>query len=125
METIFDHKGITAVDLFDGNTIDAKMVFVHRFLRRSSLPGDVKEIMNQVLVAEKKAQANIVLRREETASTRSLLNTAKLMEDNPILFKLKELEYVEKIAERISNISVNGNGVLLDQLRQIFGAGGN
>ena len=79
--------------------------------------------MNQVLVAEKKAQANLVLRREETASTRSLLNTAKLMEDNPILFKLKELEYVEKIAEKISTISVNGNGVLIDQLRQIFTGG--
>jgi len=87
------------------------------------LPGDVKEIMNQVLVAEKKAQANLVLRREETASTRSLLNTAKLMEDNPILFKLKELEYVEKIAEKISTISVNGNGVLIDHRRQIFTGG--
>jgi regulator of protease activity HflC (stomatin/prohibitin superfamily) len=84
------------------------------------LPGDVKEIMNQVLVAEKKAQANIIMRREETASTRSLLNTAKLMEDNQMLFKLKEMEYVEKIAEKINSISVSGNGVLIDQLRQIF-----
>jgi regulator of protease activity HflC (stomatin/prohibitin superfamily) len=92
-------------------------------IRDIILPGDVKEIMNQVLVAEKKAQANIILRREETASTRSLLNTAKLMEDNPVLFKLKELEYVEKLAEKISTISVNGNGVLLDQLRQMFGTG--
>jgi hypothetical protein len=92
-------------------------------IRDIILPGDVKEIMNQVLVAEKKAQANIIMRREETASTRSLLNTAKLMEDNPMLFKLKEMEYVEKIAEKVSNISVNGNGVLLDQLRQIFGGG--
>ena len=46
------------------------------------LPGDMRDIMNQVLMAEKKAQANIVMRREETASTRSLLNTAKLMEDD-------------------------------------------
>jgi SPFH domain / Band 7 family len=89
-------------------------------IRDIVLPGDVKEIMNQVLVAEKKAQANIIMRREETASTRSLLNTAKLMEDNPMLFKLKEMEYVEKIAEKINNISVSGNGVLIDQLRQIF-----
>jgi regulator of protease activity HflC (stomatin/prohibitin superfamily) len=89
-------------------------------IRDIILPGDVKEIMNQVLVAEKKAQANIIMRREETASTRSLLNTAKLMEDNPMLFKLKEMEYVEKIAEKINNISVSGNGVLIDQLRQIF-----
>jgi len=50
-------------------------------IRDIILPGDVKEIMNQVLIAEKKAQANVIMRREETASTRSLLNTAKLMED--------------------------------------------
>jgi regulator of protease activity HflC (stomatin/prohibitin superfamily) len=91
-------------------------------IRDIVLPGDVKDIMNQVLIAEKKAQANIILRREETASTRNLLNTAKLMEDNPMLFKLKEMEYVEKIAEKVSSISVNGNGVLIDQLRQIFTA---
>jgi len=89
-------------------------------IRDIVLPGDIKEIMNQVLVAEKKAQSNTIMRREETASTRSLLNTAKLLEDNPMLLKLKEMEYVEKIAEKISNISLNGNGVLIDQLRQIF-----
>ncbi|MEP6738590.1 MAG: slipin family protein, partial [Chryseolinea sp.] len=59
------------------------------------LPGEMKEIMNQVLVAQKKAEANVIMRREETASTRSLLNTAKLMEENSMLFKLKEMEYVE------------------------------
>ncbi len=89
-------------------------------IRDIILPGDVKEIMNQVLVAEKKAQANTIMRREETASTRSLLNTAKLMEENAMLWKLKEMEYVEKIAEKISNISVNGNGDLIGQLKQIF-----
>jgi hypothetical protein len=89
-------------------------------IRDIILPGDVKEIMNQVLVAEKKAQANIMMRREETASTRSLLNTAKLMEDNQMLFRLKEMEYVEKIADKISNITVGSNGVLIDQLKQIL-----
>jgi len=89
-------------------------------IRDIILPGDVKEIMNQVLIAEKKAQANTIMRREETASTRSLLNTAKLMEDNAMLWKLKEMEYVEKIADKISSISVSGNGVLIEQLKQIF-----
>jgi hypothetical protein len=89
-------------------------------IRDIILPGDVKEIMNQVLIAEKKAQANIIMRREETASTRSLLNTAKLMEDNVMLWKLKEMEYVEKIADKVNNISVNGNGVLVEQLKQLF-----
>jgi hypothetical protein len=89
-------------------------------IRDIILPGDVKEIMNQGLVAEKKAQANIIMRREETASTRSLLNTAKLMEENAMLWKLKEMEYVEKIADKISNISISGNGILMEQLKQIF-----
>jgi hypothetical protein len=89
-------------------------------IRDIILPGDVKEIMNQVLIAEKKAQANTIMRREETASTRSLLNTAKLMEENAMLWKLKEMEYVEKIADKISNISVSGNGVLIEQLKDIF-----
>lgn len=84
------------------------------------LPGDIKEIMNQVLIAEKRAQANLITRREETASTRSLLNTAKLMEDNAMLYKLKEMEYVEKIAEKINNISLSGSGQIVDQLKQIF-----
>jgi hypothetical protein len=89
-------------------------------IRDIILPGDIKEIMNQVLVAEKKAQANVIMRREETASTRSLMNTAKLMEENPVLWKLKEMEYVERIAEKISTISVGGNGALIEQLKQIF-----
>ena len=92
-------------------------------IRDIILPGDMKEIMNQVLVAEKRAQANIIMRREETASTRSLLNTAKLMEDNDMLFRLKEMEYVEKIAENIKNITVSGNGQIFDQLKTMFGTG--
>ncbi|MCI5058519.1 MAG: slipin family protein [Flavobacteriales bacterium] len=84
------------------------------------LPGEVKDIMKQVLVAQKQAQANIITRREETASTRSLLNTAKLMEDNEMLFKLKEMEYIEKIADKISSITVNGNSQVVDQLKTIF-----
>lgn len=87
------------------------------------LPGDMKEIMNQVLIAQKQAQANVIARREETASTRSLLNTAKLMEENDMLFKLKEMEYVEKIAEKIGEITVAGNGQIIDQLKGIFTPG--
>ena len=89
-------------------------------IRDIILSGEMKDIMNQVLVAEKKAQANIIMRREETASMRSLLNTAKLMEENETLWKLKEMEYVEKIADKINTISVSGNGQILDQLKQIF-----
>ena len=89
-------------------------------IRDVILTGEMKEIMNQVLVAQKKAQANVIMRREETASTRSLLNTAKLMEDNDMLYKLKEMEYVEKIADKIGEITVSGNGGIVTQLKEIF-----
>lgn len=89
-------------------------------IRDVILPGDMKEIMNQVLVAEKKAQANSIMRREETASTRSLLNTAKLMEENEMLWKLKEMEYVEKIADKIGEITISGSGNVIGQLKEIF-----
>ncbi|MFD2670954.1 slipin family protein [Marinicrinis sediminis] len=85
------------------------------------LPGEMKDILNTVLLAEKKAQANLITRREETASTRSLLNTAKLMEDNPTLFRLKELEFLEKICEKIGSISLTGGGDLLDRLDSLIG----
>lgn len=81
------------------------------------LPGDMREIMNQVVSAEKQAQANLIRRREETAATRSLLNTAKLLEDNPILVRLKELETSEKLVEKVERLTVTGGFEgLLDNL---------
>lgn len=77
-------------------------------LRDVILPGEMRTILNQVIEAEKRAQANMITRREETASTRNLLNTAKLLEHNPLLLHLKELESVERIAEKIGSLSVYG-----------------
>lgn len=83
------------------------------------LPGDMKDILGKVVEAEKAAQANVIRRREETNATRSLLNTAKVMEDNPIALRLKELEALEKVTEKIGNISVYGglDGVLNELVR--------
>lgn len=80
------------------------------------LPGEIKDIMNTVLVAEKRAQANVITRREEVASTRSLLNTAKLMDENQTLYKLKELEYLERISDKVDSIQITGSGDILSQL---------
>ena len=87
------------------------------------LPGEIREIMNTVLVAEKRAQANVITRREEVASTRSLLNTARMMEENRTLYKLKELEYIERICENVGNITLNGSGDLLSQLACMLRSG--
>src|SRR5688572_25825773 len=83
------------------------------------LPGEMKSILNQVVEAEKVAQANLIRRREETAATRSLLNTARLMEENPTLLRLKELETLEKVTEKVDKLTVFGglDGVLKDVVR--------
>ncbi|GAB3364320.1 slipin family protein [Arachidicoccus ginsenosidivorans] len=89
-------------------------------IRDVILTGDMKEIMSQVIIAEKKAQANSIMRREETAATRSMLNTAKMMEENALLLKLKEMEYVERIADKIGSLSLTGNSNMIGQLKEIF-----
>lgn len=86
------------------------------------LPGEIKDILNTVLIAERKALANVITRREETASTRSLLNTAKLMEENQTLYRLKELEFLEKICDKVGSISLSGGGGLFEQLNALLTA---
>ena len=83
------------------------------------LPGEMKDILNQVVAAEKTAQANNIRRREETAATRSLLNTAKLMAENPVLVRLKELEALEKVTTQVDRITVFGgmDGVMKDLVK--------
>ncbi|UVK52375.1 slipin family protein [Mesorhizobium sp. AR02] len=81
------------------------------------LPGEMREILNQVVSAEKQAEANVIRRREETNATRSLLNTARVMAENPVMLRLKELEALETIAGKVERLTVhNGTSGLLNDL---------
>ena len=81
------------------------------------LPGEIRELVNKVVEAERTAKANLIRRQEETAATRSLLNTARLMEDNPLLLRLKELELIERLVEKVGRIDLHaGDGAGLDAL---------
>lgn len=81
------------------------------------LPGDMREILNRVVAAEKEAEAQVIRRREETNATRSLLNTAKVMAENPVMLRLKELEALEKIADKVQTLTVhNGTQGLMNDL---------
>jgi len=83
------------------------------------LPGDMKSILNQVVEAQKCAEANLIKRREETQATRSLHNTAKVMEGNETLMRLKELEVLERVTGKIDHMTVyNGlEGVMKDMVK--------
>ena len=81
------------------------------------LPGEIRELVNKVVEAERVAKANLIRRQEETAATRSLLNTAKLMEENPLLLRLKELESLERLVEKVGRIDLHaGDGQGFDAL---------
>ena len=68
------------------------------------LPGEMKVLLNRVIEAEKQADANVILRREEVASTRTMANAAKVVAQNPMLLKLKELDTLKEVAERIDEV---------------------
>ena len=80
----------------------------------------MKTLLNRVIEAEKEAAANVILRREETAAMRSLANTARVMSEQPILLRLKELESLKEIASRIHEVRVV---VGADGLRSLLPAG--
>lgn len=86
-------------------------------LRDVVLPGEMRDILTAVVAAEKEAEASVIRRREETNATRALLNTAKVMADNPVMLRLKELEALETVAGRVERLTVhNGTEGLLTGL---------
>ena len=89
-------------------------------LRDIILPGEMKAILNQVIAAEKQAQANLIKRREETAAARSQANTAKLMAENPLLARFKELEMLQEILAGSKATFVLGSGDVVDQFRSLI-----
>lgn len=92
-------------------------------IRDIVLPGEMRQILNQVIEAEKQAEANFIRRREETAAARSQANTARLLAENPVLARMKELEALQDIlrgtrASFVFGLGAGGND-LRDQIRSL------
>jgi regulator of protease activity HflC (stomatin/prohibitin superfamily) len=88
------------------------------------LPGEMKALLNRVIEAEKAAAANVITRREEAAATRLLASTARVMTEQPVLMRLKELETLKEMAGSIDEVRlVIGDGGLEKLLpAQLLGA---
>ncbi len=70
------------------------------------LPGDMKTLLNKVIEAEKVAAANVILRREDAAATRNMAQTAKVIAEHPVLMRLKELETMKDVADKIDKLEL-------------------
>ncbi|PQO38429.1 slipin family protein [Blastopirellula marina] len=95
---------------------DLGLTIVSVGIRDVILPGEMKNLMNQVMEAKKAAEANLIARREEVAAMRSQANTAKMLADSPTLMRLRELEVLEKIAKAGKLNIVLGEKGLADRL---------
>ncbi len=101
MDQFLGDKDVVAREMEEtvrGQVGELGLEVVSAGIRDVILPGDMKDLMNKVTEAKKAAEANLIVRREETAAMRSQANTAKVLEGNPTLMRLRELEVLEKIA---------------------------
>lgn len=90
-------------------------------IRDVILPGEMKELMNKVTEARKAAEAGLITRREETAAARMQANTAKVLDSNPTLMKLRELEVLEKIAGKANlTVLLGEDGGLKDRVTKLL-----
>lgn len=90
-------------------------------LRDVILPGEMRDLLNRVTEARKAAEASLITRREETAAIRSQANTARIYESNPTLMRLRELEVLEKVAEKADlSVILGGEGGLTDRVVKLL-----
>ena len=89
-------------------------------IRDIILPGEMKDLLNKVTEAKKAAEANLIARREETAAMRSQANTAKLLQHNPTLMCLRELEALEKVAATAKLNVLLGDKGLTDKVVNVM-----
>jgi len=85
-------------------------------IRDVILPGDMKDLLNKVTEAKKAAEANLITRREETAAVRAQLNAARILESNPTLMPLRELEVLEKVTDKTNLNVILGDKGLADKV---------
>jgi regulator of protease activity HflC (stomatin/prohibitin superfamily) len=88
-------------------------------IRDVILPGEMKDLLNKVTQAKKAAEANLITRREEVAAMRSQANTARILESSPTLMRLREMETLERVADKGHLKVVVGEKGLTDRVMKL------
>jgi len=70
------------------------------------LPGVVRTVLLQEVEADLKGRASLVAARHETAAARARANTAKLLQENPNILRLQELETLAALASKAGNVLI-------------------
>ncbi|HET7437844.1 MAG TPA: slipin family protein [Thermoanaerobaculia bacterium] len=115
-----DALGRELAEMLAPRAVELGLAVVSAGVRDIILPGDMKELLNKVTEAKKAAEASLVTRREETAAMRMQANTAKILESSPTLMKLKELEVLEKVADKANLTVVLGEEGLANRVVKLL-----
>jgi regulator of protease activity HflC (stomatin/prohibitin superfamily) len=70
------------------------------------LPGTVRAVFLQEVEADLKGRAALAAARHEVAAARARSNTAKLIQENPQLLRLQELETLAQLASKSGNVLI-------------------
>ena len=70
------------------------------------LPGQVRAVFLQEVEADLKGRASLVAARHEVAAARARANTAKLLQENPNILRLQELETLAALASKAGNVLI-------------------
>jgi regulator of protease activity HflC (stomatin/prohibitin superfamily) len=70
------------------------------------LPGPVRALFLQETEAELKGRSSLVAARHEIAAARARANTARLLQENPHLLRMQELELLANLASKPGNVIV-------------------
>jgi len=70
------------------------------------LPGTVRAVFLQEVEADLKGRASLVAARHEVAAARARANTAKLLQENPNILRLQELETLAQLASKSGNVLI-------------------
>jgi regulator of protease activity HflC (stomatin/prohibitin superfamily) len=70
------------------------------------LPGSVRAVFLQEVEAELKGRASLVAARHEVAAARARANTARLLQENPQMLRLQELETLAQLASKAGNVLI-------------------
>jgi regulator of protease activity HflC (stomatin/prohibitin superfamily) len=70
------------------------------------LPGAVRNVFLQEVEADLKGRASLVAARHEIAAARARANTAKLLQENPHILRMQELETLAQLASKSGNVLI-------------------
>lgn len=70
------------------------------------LPGAVRNVFLQEVEADLKGRASLVAARHEVAAARARANTAKLLQENPHILRMQELETLAQLASKAGNVLI-------------------